>query len=91
MAKYTTRAGTTGLMLDLFVQRSSSTTGAGLTGLAANTSGLTALYHRDKSATVSAVSFVNMTIGSYTDSGFTKISASRMPGLYQIGDNRAHA
>lgn len=82
--KLTVKAGETSRILQIFVRDSSSTTGAGLTGLAFGTSGLTAYYHRDTDTTATAISLVTMTVGTFTSSGFKEIDASNMPGWYQF-------
>ncbi len=77
-------AGATSEIWQIFVRDSSSTTGAGLTGLVNNTSGLTAYYHRDTDTTATAISLVSMTVGTFTSSGFKEIDATHMPGWYQF-------
>lgn len=78
------KAGDTSTILQIFIQDSSSTTGAGLTGLAYNTAGLTAYYHRNTDTTATAISLVTMTVGTFTSSGFKEIDATNMPGWYQL-------
>jgi hypothetical protein len=84
MAKVSLFAGTTSYIAQVFVQDSSSTTGAGLTGLAYNSAGLKAYYHRDTDTTATAITLVTMTVGAFTSSGFKEIDATNMPGWYQI-------
>lgn len=84
MAKLSRKAGATSQILQVFIQNSTSTTGAGLTGLAYNTAGLTAYYHRDTDTTATAVSLVTMTSGTFTSGGFVEIDATNMPGWYQF-------
>jgi hypothetical protein len=76
--------GSTSIILDIFIQDSSSTTGAGLTGLAFNTASLTCYYHRNTAAAPVAVTLVTMTVGTFTSSGFKEIDATNMPGWYQL-------
>jgi hypothetical protein len=78
-------AGTTSLMLPLFIRDSSSTTGAGLTGLAHNSAGLTCYYHREGAAGPTAVTLVTATVGTFTSSGFKEVDATNMPGVYELG------
>jgi hypothetical protein len=85
MAKLQLKAGTTSYIAQVFAQDSSSTTGAGLAGLAFNTSSLTAYYHRDTDTTATAITLVTMTVGTFTSSGFKEIDATNMPGCYQLG------
>jgi hypothetical protein len=63
--------GVTSEIWQVFIQDASSTEGEGLTGLAHNTSGLTAYYHRN-------------TDGAATSGGFKEIDATHMPGWYQF-------
>lgn len=84
MAKVSIKAGTTSYIAQVFIQDSSSTTGAGLTGLTNATSGLTAYYHRDTDTTATAISLVTMTVGTFTSSGFKEIDSTNMPGWYQL-------
>lgn len=77
-------AGATSEIWQIFVRDSSSSTGAGLTGLAFNTASLTAYFHRDTDTTATAVSLVTMTVGTFTSSGFKEIDATNMPGHYQF-------
>ena len=78
------KAGATSNILQIFIADSSSTTGAGLTGLTNASSGLTAYYHRDTDTTATAISLVSMTVGTFTSSGFKEIDATNMPGWYQF-------
>lgn len=84
MAKYQITKGATSQIFQIFIADSSSTTGAGKTGLAFNTSSLTAYYHRDTDTTATAISLVTMTVGTFTSSGFKEIDATNMPGWYQL-------
>ena len=79
MAKYTMLAGEVSQMMDIAIQDVSNASGALKTGLVATDVAL--FYHRNTSATTSAISFVNATIGTWTSSGFTEVGG----GLYQIG------
>jgi hypothetical protein len=78
------KAGDTSNILQIFIQDSSSTTGAGLTSLVFNSSGLTAYYHKDTDTTATAISLVTMTVGTFTSSGFKEIDSTNMPGWYQF-------
>jgi hypothetical protein len=77
-------AGATSEIWQVFVRDSSSTTGAGLTGLVFNSASLTAYYHRDTDTTATAITLVTMTVGTFTSSGFKEIDATNMPGWYQF-------
>src|SRR3954469_20756550 len=76
--------GVTSQILQVFIADSSSTTGAGLTGLLFNTASLTAYYHKDTDTTATAITLVTMTVGTFTSSGFKEIDATNMPGWYQF-------
>jgi hypothetical protein len=78
------KAGDTSNILQVFIQDSSSTTGAGLTGLVFNSASLTAYYHKDVDTTATAISLVTMTVGTFTSLGFKEIDATNMPGWYQF-------
>ncbi len=82
--KISRRAGATSQILQIFIADSSSTTGAGLTGLTNASGSLTAYFHRDTDTTATAISLVTMTVGTFTSSGFKEIDASNMPGWYQF-------
>ena len=82
--KLSIKAGATSQALLIFVQDSTSTTGAGLTGLAYGTSGLTCYYARP-GFTAAAVTLVTQTVtGTYSSGGFVEISATNMPGWYRF-------
>lgn len=85
MAKLQLVAGTTSKAVDIFIQDSSLSTGAGLTGLVFNTGSLTAYYHRQGAATATAITLVTMTVGTWTSSGFVAVDGTNMPGLYLLG------
>lgn len=84
MAKLEKVAGATSEIWQIFIQDSSSTTGAGLTGLAFNTASLVAYYHRDTDTTATVMTLVTMTVGTFTSLGFKEIDATNMPGWYQL-------
>jgi hypothetical protein len=84
MAKLEKVAGATSEIWQIFIADSSSTTGAGLTGLVFNTASLTAYYHRDTDTTATAITLATMTVGTFTSSGFKEIDATNMPGWYQF-------
>ena len=78
------KVGVTSEIWQVFIRDSSSTTGAGLTGLTNASGSLTAYYHRDTDTTATAISLVTMTVGTFTSSGFKEIDATNMPGWYQF-------
>jgi len=78
-------AGSTGRIARVFIQDSTSTTGAGLTGLAYNTSGLSWYYSREGDAGATAVPLATATVGTYTSGGFVAVDGTNMAGMYEIG------
>lgn len=84
MAKLTRKAGTTSQTLNIFIQDSSSTTGAGLTGLAYNTAGLVAYYVRPAGSATAITLATQTTTGSWSSGGFVEVSSANMPGVYRF-------
>ena len=84
MAKLSLLAGSTSKLVDVFVNDSSSATGAGLTGLAFNTSGISAYYYREGASSAVAITLATMTLGTWATGGFVLVDGSHMPGLYQL-------
>lgn len=82
--KLSRKAGATSEIWQVFIRDSSSTTGAGLTGLVFNSGSLTAYYHRDTDTTATAISLVTMTVGTFTSLGFKEVDATNLPGVYQF-------
>lgn len=78
--------GTTSQNVLIFIQNNAVTTGAGLAGLAWNTSSLTCFFYReDQGSSATAITLASATIGSWTTSGFVEIDSSGMPGWYELG------
>lgn len=76
--------GTTSFIAYIFIRNSSLTTGAGLTGLVYNTSGLTAHYVRPGAA-ATAVTLATQTVtGAYSSGGFVEVSSANVPGVYRL-------
>src|SRR5690348_3546167 len=76
--------GATSQAIYLFVQDSTSTSGAGKTGLAYNTSSLVAYYVRPLGSATS-ISLVTQTVtGAYSSGGFVEVDSANMPGLYRF-------
>lgn len=68
----------------VFIPDSSSTVGAGLTGLAFNTSSLSAYYVRTR-GTATAISLASITaLDAYTSGGFCAADGTNMPGVYRL-------
>lgn len=87
MALRQIKAGLTGKTIAVFLQDSSSTTGAGLTGLTSATSGLTCYYKRSNDTATVAVTLTatGVVLGTFTDSGFKEIDATNQKGMYEFG------
>lgn len=81
------KVGTTSKRLVIFVPDSSSTVGAGLTGLTNASSGLAWYYWREDTGNAggTSVSPVSATRGTFTSGGFKEIDATNLPGFYEIG------
>lgn len=77
--------GSVSQTIEVFIKDSSSTTGAGLTGLAYNTAGLTAYYYRQGAAAATAITLATMTLGTWATGGFVVVDGTNAPGLYQLG------
>lgn len=81
------KKGSASVRAMVFISDSSSTTGAGKTGLAYNSSGLKWYYWRDDTGDAGGVSvtLANATRGTFTSGGFKEIDATNLPGWYEIG------
>lgn len=78
-------AGATSQCFGVFISDSSSTTGAGLTGLAYNTGSLTCYYYRQNAGTgPTAITLASSTLGTYTSGAFKEISSTNAPGWYEF-------
>lgn len=87
MADLSILAGATSQSVNLFIQNSSVTTGAGLTGLVFNTASLTAYYSfTGANASSVAISLVTLaTISTaWATGGFKEVDATNMPGWYRL-------
>ena len=85
MSKRWILAGSTDQTIDVFIQDSSSTTGAGLTGLTSATSGLTCYYRKGATGTPTALTLVSQTVtGAHADGGFVAVDGTNMPGVYRL-------
>lgn len=87
MAKLSIQAGATSQSVNIFIQNSSSTTGAGLTGLAYNSGSLIAYYtFTGANCAATAITLATLsTVGSaWATGGFKEIDSTHMPGLYRL-------
>ena len=87
MSDYEITAGATSRRIAVWLADSSSTVGAGLTGLVFNSAGLTCYYWREDegNAGATAVTLATATRGTFTSSGFIEKDATNTPGLYEFG------
>jgi hypothetical protein len=72
--------------IDVFIQDSSSTTGAGKTGLAFNTASLTAYYRRGATGSPTAITLATLANAqaAWSSGGFVEIDATNQPGMYRL-------
>lgn len=78
------KAGATDVTIYVKILDSSSSTGAGLTGLAYNTASLTAYYVRPLGS-ATAITLATQTVtGAHSDGGFVEVSSTNMPGIYRL-------
>lgn len=80
----TVKHGSTSQLINIFISDSSSTSGAGKTGLLYTSTNLTAYYYCSGATPVS-VTLATMTVGTWASGGFIQIDATNMPGWYQFG------
>src|SRR5438477_11679100 len=74
-------------LVDVFMQDSSSTSGAALTGLTSATSGLVCAYSRSDQGNAAGTQLTLSagTRGTWTSGGFVEKDATNMKGVYEIG------
>jgi len=78
-------AGLTSQTIDIFLQDSSSTAGAGRSGLMFNSSGLVASYRKGATGSRVAITLATQTVGgAYSSGGFVEIDATNMKGVYRL-------
>jgi len=85
--KLVIKKGTTSKRVAIFIQNSSVTTGAGLTGLVFNSASLSWYYWREDegNANATVVTLATATRGTFASGGFVEKDATNMPGFYEIG------
>lgn len=83
MSRRKIKAGSTSVSVPIFVQDTSSTTGAGLGSLVYNTSSLAARYRREGDSSWTSITLATMTLGTWASGGF--ITSSGVTGKYEIG------
>lgn len=84
MAKLAIKKATTSVTLYLFIQNSSVSTGAGLTGLVFNSAGLVAYQVRPLAAAVAITLATQTVTGAFSSGGFVEVDATNMPGVYRF-------
>lgn len=84
MAKLTYLKGSTAISTNVFIQDSSVSTGAGKTGLAFNTAGLTAYYVRGISGSTPIALVTQVPTAPWVSGGFAEIDSANMPGIYRL-------
>ena len=85
MSKRWIKAGAADQTIDVFIQDTTSTTGAGLTGLVYNSSGLVCYYRKGATGSATALSLATQTVGgAHSDGGFVEVSSANMPGVYRL-------
>ena len=84
MAKLAIKKDLTSVALYLFIQNSSVTTGAGLTGLVFNSASLVAYYVRPLAAATAITLATQTTTGAFSSGGFVEVDATNMPGVYRF-------
>ena len=87
MAKLQFVKDTTSQTVPVFIQDSSSTVGAGLTGLTSASGSLTAYYYREGAGTGATAITLAATgaLGTWESGGFFEVDATNMPGWYELG------
>lgn len=84
MAKITIKKASTDVTVYVFIQDSSATTGAGLTGLTFETASLVASYVRPLAARAALTLATQTVTGAHSDGGFVEVDATNMPGVYRL-------
>ena len=76
--------GSTDVTVNVFIQDSSSATGAGLSGLAYDTGSLVCYYVRHREAAAQLALATQTVTGVHDDGGFKEIDSTNMPGVYRL-------
>jgi hypothetical protein len=84
MAKLSIKPGSTSVILYVKINDLSAADNTGKTGLAYNTSSLTA-YYVLPGAAAAAITLATQTVtGAYSSGGFVEVDATNMPGIYRF-------
>jgi hypothetical protein len=81
--KQTLAKATTSKLIRFLVKN--STTGAYMTGISYNASGLKVVYFREGDTSVTSVTLVSGTVGSWTSGGWVEVDSTNLPGVYELG------
>lgn len=84
MAKISIKAGATSVTVNVFIQDSTSTVGAGKTGLAFNTASLIAYYMLPAANSVAITLATQTVTGAWSSGGFVEIDSTHCPGWYRL-------
>jgi len=85
MAKREILAGVADQTIDLFIQDSSSTIGAGLAALAFNSASLVCYYRKGATGAATQLTLATQTVaGAHSDGGFVLINDTTMKGVYRL-------
>jgi len=84
MSKRWIKRNSTSQSIDIFIPNSSSTTGAGLTGLAFGSAGLTCAQRVGNAAAAPITLATQTATGAYSSGGFAEVSSTLMPGVYRF-------
>lgn len=84
MAKLAIKKASTDVTVYVFIQDSSVTTGAGLTGLAYDTANLICYYVRPLGSATQLTLATQTVTGAHSDGGFKEIDSTNMPGVYRL-------
>lgn len=82
--KLAIKKATTDVSVYVFIQNSSLTTGAGLTGLVYNSASLVCYYVRPLAAAAALTLATQTVTGAHSDGGFVEVDATNMPGVYRL-------
>lgn len=84
MSKQSVTKGATSQVHYVWIRDSSSTVGAGLTGLVFNSGSLVASYVRPAGSRTAITLATQTVTGAYSSGGFVEVDATNMPGLYRL-------
>lgn len=84
MSKQSVTKGATSQVHYVWIRDSSSTVGAGLTGLVFNSGSLVASYVRPAGSRTAITLATQTVTGAFSSGGFVEVDATNMPGLYRF-------